>query len=1112
MPIAIGSSLVSVKLHSTSSSAQSNVPITFGHIFKEGDLPAAGAAVQLRAADSSIIPCQLDVRVRYADESVLHAVLSCILPSLAANSANVFQIVRAAPGAAATPAVPGDFPGLNSLASITENGSTYTVSLASLLAAPIKTWLSGDVVSEWEYAAPLKTSGNAEHPDLHARFCVRAYKGQGKARVDVTIENTWAWNPSPRDVPYNFLLNVGANQVYSQSGLVHFPRARHRHIGWWNGTEPAVHIEYDIAYLIATKAIPNYNLGVVPSQTRIQSNYDTFMANSGPMGTGIALKGMPQGGGRQDIGLFPGWTALYLISQDAKAKQVAIGQGTQAGTWPMHYRDKNTGRVLLLTEWPYFTTTGNLGDTINPATNQPEKAPNIVSNSFTGSPDVSHHPEQATIPYILTGDVYHLEELHFWAMYCVITQGSHPSWRNGAQALLKEEQLRGQAWGLRTLGHAAHITPQDMRESAEFKRILQSNLDWYNTRYSNNPAETLGIIHHGPYSLNYTMEEGKGVTGMSNWQHDHFTATLGHLIDLGFESARPLFNYMAKYTVGRLYGIAGTCWIQAAAYTIRVRDDQASPIYSTYLECYQKTMSPAVLAAAQESNCGTQAMADAWLGQTAWSVANNRQRSYTADGVSNPYVGDMDGYSDGDTGYPACLQQSISYAVTYGIQNAANAWEVFEGRTVKPTYSAEPQMALLPRTQEAIPVAAPPDNYTIGSGLAMYFGQSAASSGIVNPNITPFAEDFTATPTEIPGSGDPWGWDGYQNRPVVFDMHGSGGFNYTTGMQYRMPVSGRMAYEDHTEMAYSVVAQGDDTIGRWVSVRPVDRYGVYPNGGQHRESFFAGFSGMGTPDVSLIGVRRDDALMRWALSKLPVRFDLSGMAAMGGSMGAGGCFTWAIKRPQWFGSVYSDRGRWRNTRGSGVILPQWTNGLSSPQASEVPNIAPEDGGGKFADWQNGILHISNLAHKLPWIGVSFAKQDNDYPVSDHVEAIAALRARKSGHCIVWNNGGHSSGPGMLPIISSYPFGLFKVGKSYPYFFEHSLDKDPMVDDEGGINLGLTFRNVVDTAGTWSCEIKHISTACTVKVEPCNPVNFPAGAAAQLIPLPANTWVAVTFNA
>ena len=64
--------------------AESNVPLTFGQVFKEGDLPAGYGVTLLNK--TSIIQTQLDVKATHKDGSVRHGVISTIIPFLPAGN------------------------------------------------------------------------------------------------------------------------------------------------------------------------------------------------------------------------------------------------------------------------------------------------------------------------------------------------------------------------------------------------------------------------------------------------------------------------------------------------------------------------------------------------------------------------------------------------------------------------------------------------------------------------------------------------------------------------------------------------------------------------------------------------------------------------------------------------------------------------------------------------------------------------------------------------------------------------------------------------------------------------------------------------------------------
>lgn len=321
-------------------------------------------------------------------------------------------------------------------------------------------------------------------------------------------------------------------------------------------------------------------------------------------------------------------------------------------------------------------------------------------------PDVAHHPDQAFVPYLVSGDVYYLEELQMWAMWVALCQNPHELRRGGKKGLLYFDQARAQGWAIRTLAHAAYISPPGAQKS-EFEFILKSNIDYYDARFTNSDSNEaqLGVL------LAYYGSQYIGWCNVSNWMDDFFTQSIGRLVELGYDFARPLLNWKAKWVQARLT-TPGTSPVQAAAYQVTVRPDAGTTTYYTnYKQVYDATFSTPVIAAAMSGHIDDQAMAEAWAGHNAWRLTTpNPSATAYMDGVSNPIAGDMDGYSDSVTGYPSNMQPAVAYIASYGPPDAPEAWKVFNRRTVKPDYAAGPQFAIVPRavaTPSPTPTPAP---------------------------------------------------------------------------------------------------------------------------------------------------------------------------------------------------------------------------------------------------------------------------------------------------------------------------------------------------------------------------------------------------------------------
>jgi hypothetical protein len=308
-----------------------------------------------------------------------------------------------------------------------------------------------------------------------------------------------------------------------------------------------------------------------------------------------------------------------------------------------------------------MTTLNAPGDTLNPATKLREAFPACASTTACTTPntaDTAHQAGFSYLPYLVTGDYYHLEELEFWANFSSFA--SNPAYREWGKGLVKSDQVRGQAWSLRTLAEAAYILPDNDPQKAVFTNIVNNNIDWYDANYTNNAAANkLGALEHG-YAIIYDSN-----TGLAPWQDDFFTASIGHMVELGFTRAQPLLAWKSKFSANRMVG-DGYCWIEAPAYSLKVRASSTSPVYTTMRQVYEANGFPT-------SACGSAAM-----GTTLKLRA-----------------GEMVGYVTPD-GAASIVQPALAYGASSNA-NGQKAWAQFAARPYKPDYTSQPQFAIVPR-------------------------------------------------------------------------------------------------------------------------------------------------------------------------------------------------------------------------------------------------------------------------------------------------------------------------------------------------------------------------------------------------------------------------------
>jgi hypothetical protein len=666
--VPFGAAVTQVKLASTSKSAQYAVPVTFAQVFRRGDVPA-GSTVKTQLDDGSVLNALVEVKALYPDKSVRHAIVTTVIPNLAGSQTRTLSLIRGPITPAGAPIDPSMalLKGLRATVSATVGRIRYQASVEDLLReGKFSRWLSGTVATEWLVTGPLKDSAGNAHPHLTARFAVRSFFVTPKMRVDVTVENAWAYESAPQNFVYDAAISVGGKPVFAKPGLTHYHHARWRKV-FWIGDEPAVHVAHNVPYLLATGAVPNYDRTIAVEESALAAMSRKFSgAVTEPMGIGMATPYMPQTGGRPDIGILPAWAAAYVLSMDRRARDATLGTADLAGSWSVHFRNKATDRPVTLAEYPYMTVVaGAYNDSYNPATKKKEAFPACAGATLCTTPythDSSHQPSLAYVPYLLTGDHYYLEELQFWTHWNSFW--NNPVYRELTKGLFKTEQVRAQAWSMRTLGQAAFITPDADPQKELFASMLAANLDWYIGNYvSNATANRLGVLVNG------TAVAYDGGTGIAPWMDDFFTASIGYITDLGFSRAEPLLAYKTKFVIDRMTA-PGTCWIDAAEYSMKVRDASTAPFYSSYADVYRQSHT----AEFNALPCNSPAMAQSLKLK----------------------VGEMTGYSAEPHGYPSNMQPALAYAAQMG-PAGANAWKIFMGRSVRPNYGLSPQFAIVPR-------------------------------------------------------------------------------------------------------------------------------------------------------------------------------------------------------------------------------------------------------------------------------------------------------------------------------------------------------------------------------------------------------------------------------
>ena len=684
---------------------QTDVPVTFGQVFKDGDVPKSTTLTA--SLDGRPVTLQVDPKATNPDGSMRHAVLTAVVPSLAAGARLPLTI---ATGSELPPGQPITLSQLlatsyNATASLDIGGTTYTANARALLQAAkaargckpwsktCNVWLSGPLASEWVVNGPVIAADGTKNANLQIYFAVRAYSNgaPGKidqVRTDIIIENAWAYvsQGQPRYTP----TVTSGSATYTSPALTQYTATRWHKVLWWNNIQPQVYLQQDTQYIQNSMAVSRY-MSLRPNASFLAR----LPQSCAPLDHCDQTRYMGATGAQPAIGPLPRWTSVYIVDPDVRAYRWMLADTDALGAYSVHYRDEATGWPLSIQKHPNVTIAAWAhahkiahGNGSEAADYRRDLLPSCTENSIvkgcghawyiTGNPDKwdnAHQPAAGYVAYMVTGSYYYMEELAFYASMNALWPNE--VYRGFSKALIDHSysQVRGKAWVLREMVDAAWLLPDSYPLKAEFNSDVNNAIADFNAKYTNNPnASSLGLIESGV----------KPNLKIPPWHYSYLTWSAGHAAELGFAGAADFRNWAAKFVIGAMTDwiadpARGYCWLVASQYNVRV-ENVAGQWLPSFAAVYAANF-PSLVGLA----CNSPAMIRA-LGKL----------------EKQPWrPGQMVGYADSATGFPSNLQIGLASIAESGIPNAAQAWHIFDTRSVKPqgdmAYNDYPNFAIVPR-------------------------------------------------------------------------------------------------------------------------------------------------------------------------------------------------------------------------------------------------------------------------------------------------------------------------------------------------------------------------------------------------------------------------------
>ncbi|WP_404301679.1 hypothetical protein [Alicycliphilus denitrificans] len=598
---------------------------------------------------STTIPLQTDEISSHRDGSARFAVLSAQLANVQPGETRIINLYRGSK-TSNTPNVPANPDwNLELEAKVYDGSGNVTGTFVAQPQAQLQNQiangtgrrLSGPVASEYTVVAQFKNKATgAVHPHLTARLHTGLYDSGNRIRTDVVLENTRTFTSGPGNITYDLSIKRNGTVLHTQPKFTHNHHARWHKVLWTGGAQPTNRLRHHMPYFMASRITWNYDLSLKVPETVLAADAASLAkADTKPMGPAYIAPYFPSTGGRADIGPLPRWAALYLVTQDDRTRASLLANADAAGGIPVHYRDESTDQPLSIEKYPSVSVGyGSSTPTIPAAT-----------GSTIWDPDQSHQPSLAYIPYLITGDAFYQDEIMFWGSWNMAY--GNPEYRNRGDGLVKWEQIRGQAWILRSISEAAHALPDNHAMKGLFRNVLAKNIDWFAANYVNNSSNSpLGAIE---------KPDEFGKTGP--WQNDFVGIVFSRLAEAGEPKAKEVLDWFSKFNVGRLTNEAnGFCAAQAPGYYWMIRDSSGKFI-------------------------------------TSWSALFSQNYS----GMSSTSCSSLadGGYPDDAAGYAAYIRAMLGAAANAGVANAASAYAKWKTMTPKmdAAFTTDPTWAITPR-------------------------------------------------------------------------------------------------------------------------------------------------------------------------------------------------------------------------------------------------------------------------------------------------------------------------------------------------------------------------------------------------------------------------------
>jgi hypothetical protein len=497
---------------------------TFGLVVPRGVAPA-GSGLQIGS-----LPTQTDLKTTWPDGSIRFAVLSARI------QLSGFYPITTVPRSTAASFTP-----LWPLASVTFiiDGVSYVAALPPFTG--VDSWLDQGALVREARVVVAPTSGVAPHPLLQVIFDVRSYADGGR-RVDVTVQNVKDVTTGDK-VSYAVAIAVNGREVFSRSGVVHYSLTRWRKIFLTDGLAEATVVP-DLEPFFAAHTIPRFRSDIS------DASYAIAGAKFDILQFGDFQAYMPATGGRPEIGWFPDWIVRYLVFKKPDARAYMIRHSELSASWSGHITEPDGTSLITLSKYPDYWLDAR-ADAGRPNGPSAPRANGEIRGTRAEWLENAHLPSVSFVPYLITGDRFHLDQQRLWAAFTLIktwhgqvgVPGTTLDYTRKA-GLLLENQTRGVAWSLRAIGDMLAYLPDASPDRAYFATTLQRNLDWLEIHGRTFDSGPLGTAL---WQNRFEVVNGVNHLLAATWQEAYVAYELHRLLEHGFAPGAALRDRFARF-------------------------------------------------------------------------------------------------------------------------------------------------------------------------------------------------------------------------------------------------------------------------------------------------------------------------------------------------------------------------------------------------------------------------------------------------------------------------------------------------------------------------------------------------------------------------------------